>query len=94
MKNLKFLHIYGQSFWHEPAFIVGDISGLKALQKAIEDAINNKKGSTELFTGDREGYKLFVICDEGDFGKRALPYTDEVASEKDPNAIWPWQDIK
>lgn len=100
-KVQKLLHIHGQSFWHEPAFLIGNTSSLRAIQEAIEQAINKasesgKPGvaSTECVTADGEGYQVFIICDEGDFKQRALPYTDEVASEKDPEAIWPWQDIE
>lgn len=97
----RLLHIYGQSFWHEPAFIVGNIQGLRALQKAIEQAIdeavdvkNPGTASAECFTNDGEGYIVFVVCDEGNFEKRALPYTDEAAREKSPDTHWPWQDIE
>lgn len=102
MQDLKFLHIYGQSFWHEPAFIVGNISALESLQKAIGQVIEMiKEGKktgiikTGFYTNDGEGYTVFIIGDgdERDFGCRALPYTGDVARESNPSARWPWQDV-
>lgn len=95
---MKLLHIYGQSVWHDPAFIVGNVSALKALRDAIDQAIKNLKegkkvSNADFCTNDGEWYNIYVIVDEENLERRALPYTDEVARENDPDARWPWQDI-
>ncbi len=65
-------------------------------RKKIEDALDKGEGKIEAFCNDGEGYYVIVKYDNsgwlnGDWARRAVPYTDEVAREKRENALWPWQ---
>lgn len=93
---MNLLHIYGQSIWHDPVYIIGNRKALEDLKKAIEDALDKGEGKIEAFCNDGEGYYVIVKYDNsgwlnGDWARRAVPYTDEVAREKRENALWPWQ---
>ncbi|MGI9862711.1 hypothetical protein SDD30_15145 [Moorella naiadis] len=88
------IHVYAQEIWHDDAYIAVNREGLLALKKAIETAL--EIGSCEIcaFTADGEGFSLEVLLVEGDLRKGewvniAMPYTDELASEKRPDALWP-----
>lgn len=95
-KNPTYLHVWGQAKWHDPVVIVGTTEALKRLKFVIENAL--EKGEDKiplLFTGDEEGFSLYVICrDDGNWDKRAVPYFDEVAVEKNPEAIYPFKEIE
>jgi hypothetical protein len=56
------LHLFGQTFWHETAFIVGDFESLTQLRNAIDNAIANKVEKTQTLQNDGEGYDLIIIC--------------------------------
>ena len=56
-----YLHIYGQTDWHAKSYIIGDLTALKALRKAIDAAIESGGGKCESFTNDGEGYDTVVI---------------------------------
>lgn len=56
------LRIYGQHSWHQPAFIVGDEAGLRALRNAIDAALGEATGSEAFDPGNGELYELHVIC--------------------------------
>ncbi len=90
-----YLHIFGQCQWHDEAYIVANEQALLQLKKAIEDALLNGHGYVPAFVGDGEGFNTLIakIDDPKDFDKLAVPYTDEIASEKEVNdrkAVWPW----
>ncbi len=91
------LHIHGQVDWHGEAFILGNKDGLIALRNAINEAIKTTKpGKAEVCVSDGEGFHVYVIMDNSSWHdkswmKAALPYTDEVAGEKNKDAVWPWQ---
>ena len=91
------VHLHAQSYWHDAAYINGNRAGLLALRQAIDDALQEPReaaaGRAETRTNDGEGYDLIVRCVHGQhIYKLALPYTDEVAKERDAEAIWPWND--
>ena len=91
---MKLLHIYGQEIWHDPVHIVGNREALEDLKKAIEKALDRGRGETDTFCNNGEGYTIVVILDDsdwqnGEWKKRAVPYTDEVARETREDAIWP-----
>jgi len=87
-----YLHIYGQSQWHGEAFIVANKQALLMLKKAIEDAVANGHGFISAFQGDGEGYNTLIarVDNPQDFDRLANSYTEEIASDKREDAIWPW----
>jgi len=87
-----YLHLYGQQQWHGEAFIVANMQALLLLRKAIDDAILNGHGYVPAFVGDGEGYNTLIarVDDAKDFDKLAVPYNDEIAQEKQEDAVWPW----
>lgn len=96
MSDLEYLHIWGQACWHDPVVIIGNTEALKTLKHAIESAIENGEYKVSaFFTSDREGFSLYVVCKDDDkWDIRAVPYSDEMAIEKNPNAIYPTEEIK
>lgn len=94
--NMPQLHIFSQIYWHTEAFIVGNREGLIALKAAIGKALEEGKGQADAFVSDGEGYMTGVICvdkpdDSREWTLMANPYTDEICSEKRPDAIHAWQ---
>lgn len=86
------LHVYAQAFWHEDAYIVGNVEGLRALRRAIDAALKvGHAESAELSCGDGEGYCVRVFRVEGaePWPRLAVPYTDEYAREAREGAIRP-----
>jgi len=65
-------------------------------KEAIENAIENGEHKVPaFFTSDREGFSLYVVCrDDNKWDNRAVPYFDEMATEKNPNAIYPVSEIR
>ena len=79
MKDI--LHIHAQSFWHNPAKIVGTRAGLENLQKALNKVLSSTKESPSAeFTAypqDGEGYLVEIeIKSEREMEKDPLPYSD------------------
>lgn len=85
-KQEKILHIYGQSFWHNPVLIVGTLSGLEKLYNVIGNAIKDPdavKTSYDLFVNDGEGFIVAVALeDEKTIERLSVPYSDNAAREK------------
>jgi hypothetical protein len=74
------LHIYPQSLWHNPAYVVGDRDGLTALRDAIDRAlVSNQPSAAPVYCHDGEGYTVFV-APVGTLDNIALPYQDEVTA--------------
>jgi hypothetical protein len=91
-RNLEILHLYGQSFWHDDAYIVGTARDLIALRDAIDKALVESHATIESFTADGEGYRLTVIAADDDTASRlSMPYTDEVARDNRVRAVQPYQ---
>lgn len=84
------LHIYGQSHWHDDATIAGTREALTALRNAIDTALRGGAAACQSFVNDGEGYNIMIrTLSDKDARRMALPYTDEIASEKGENAFWP-----
>ena len=99
-QDINLLHIYGQEQWHGNAYIIGNKGGLLELKKAIEQALSDNKGEIgddkPVYANDGEGYQTKVMMNntgwlESFWGRLAVPYTAEVASDKREDAVWPWQ---
>ena len=90
MNNI--LHVYGQGQWHEEVFIVGDKVALQLLVNAINKAISDGAGECQTSVNDGEGFDVYIhrVNDQQTLDKLAVPYTKDVAEEKDSAAIWPW----
>jgi len=88
-ETIKLLHLYAQTNWHDPAFIVGNRPALLALKAAIERALSDEEGmgKADAFTADGEGYSLYVALNASeqlsslDWQGLRLPYTDPIAKE-------------
>lgn len=84
---LELLHIHAQSFWHSPAYIVGNTAALEQLRDAITAALTKGKGKTTAFVNDGEGYQITVCRDDSPWDQgsswwdRETPYTDPIAYE-------------
>lgn len=90
MNNI--LHIYSQEIWHDSAHIVGTKDALIALRDAIDLALKENKSMFESFTNDGEGFPVIInLLDEKTLAKLSVPYIDEIAKEKNKNAIYPGQ---
>lgn len=84
------LHIYGQLHWHDEATIAGTRESLAALRDSINEALRKGLSSCDSFVNDGEGYMIIVhLLSEDDAQRMAVPYTDDIASEKNPDAFWP-----
>lgn len=89
---MEILHIHGQQIWHDYAFIVGTPKALQDLRDAIDVALNNNVAKCDAFVCDGEGYSIIVQCmPEEKCAELGVPYIDEVASEKDTEATFPWK---
>jgi len=53
-------------FNHQPAGVIGNRAYLKALKKAIEDALEKGVGVKEVFMPDGEGHLLIVKLEENE----------------------------
>lgn len=88
------LHIYGQTAWHDDAFIVGTPAALRALAAMITAMADYDGVVAEgvYFVNDGEGFSLRVACvNEFTAQRLAVPYTGEFAIETRTHALWPRQ---
>lgn len=73
------LHIYGQWYWHDEAFIYGTREALLELFVTVERALNHNESTMETFTNDGEGYQLTIRrVDEAKLDSMNLPYAGEI----------------
>lgn len=79
------LHIYAQSCWHDQVIIVGNRESLEMLQLAIKNALEDNQSASDLmFVSDGEGYNVLAYqASTEEMDKLPVPYTDEVAADKD-----------
>ncbi len=71
------LHLYGQAWPHETAFIVGDTETLKKLRDAIDAALKHEVGGASFYTQDGEGYDVMVVdASKMNTEELHLPYSD------------------
>src|SRR5690625_4592809 len=85
------LHIYAQTCWHDDAYIAGTRKGLEDLRDAISRALSGRPSIMQAFTGDGEGYDVYVFEASSDYmGTRLMmPYTDEHALDGRSNVYHP-----
>lgn len=93
-RSLPLVHVYGQPAWHDDVWIVGTTTGLTALRDALQMALVQGHGATEVLTGDGEGYGIQIrrdnrADDDPGWVHRALPYYADVAADSRPHAVWP-----
>lgn len=75
--TIPLLHIYAQSYQHQPAVIIGNREALELLHEAIDRAIRGHDNEAVAFAKDGEGYGAIVLLtDDDEFRKTPLPYTD------------------
>lgn len=90
MKDSAVLHIYGQEFEHTDAVILGNRRGLRALKKAITNALKGTQDKASVFASDGEGYYVRVMeVDEATSEKLAVPYTDPSSRDAREDTIRP-----
>jgi hypothetical protein len=75
------LHILAPSRYDSVAAIVGDITALYGLRRAINDAIHSGTGGTYLFQSDGEGYALAVV-QRSDMYPVCTTYAGEIAPHR------------
>lgn len=87
------LHVYGQDFWHQDAYLVGGRKALKKLRAAIERALAEGRAACQTFTNDGEGYDLHVVRvdDAETLDRLALPYRARYARKARRKTIRPHQ---
>lgn len=93
-QRVPLLHIYGQESWHDSVVVVGNKAALEILLQAIKTALKTGRGNSEtVYPADREGYGVIVLQKNGevpeDWGRLALPYTNEIARDKREDALRP-----
>lgn len=86
------LHIYGQQYQHDDAYIAGTREALLQLQDTITLAMDSgQPEAVTAYVNDGEGFQLFIIpLSELDADKLTVPYTDEIARD-DSIGIGPWE---
>lgn len=86
------LHIYGQLWQHDNAYIVGTEDDLKKLADSICAAIEKGHPCSDFFTADGEGFSTYVSSKgEELMGQVKLPYHDVDSEDTRSNVIEPWQ---
>jgi hypothetical protein len=89
-----YLHLHGQSYWHDPVFIVGTEKALRALRDRIDAVLEGDyQEPVTMFCSDGEGYEVHVL----QFGENAfegnllyMPYTDPIAQDEGEfSPSWP-----
>lgn len=84
-------HVYPQRLWHDSACVVGDDAALRALGRAVKQALLEGRGVCETFTADGEGYDIVVVRlrDPGLWDLLRLPYVGDCAADRREEAIGP-----
>jgi hypothetical protein len=83
-KELPWLHIYAQPYWHSEARIMGTPAALKCLRDAIDAALSSHLETQSVgIVADGEGYHVLVsIATKDELSKEFLPYTDKMANPR------------
>lgn len=91
MRPDKQLHVYAQPGAHQPVYIVGDLGGLLALRKAVDEALDRQAGRQEVSSGDQEGFQIVVARVDGsaEWDRLRLPYPLEGVPER-KDVVDPW----
>lgn len=79
-------HIIAQSYFHQPAFLIGDREGLERIRDAIAQALETGEARRGIFAQDGEGYGVHVLCvTEAEMDGVPYGYTDtEMCGERGP----------
>ena len=67
VKELPYLHLYGQKYWHDDAILVGNIAALKELRNAIDNIIQHgeARGATaKSLVGYCDGQNTYFFSGE------------------------------
>jgi hypothetical protein len=87
------LHIYSQGAWHDDAIIVGTKAALEQLRDQIIEVLDGATGlfATAAFSvNDGEGFQCEIRLEtEEEMQHYTLPYTDEVARDRNAHHAWP-----
>jgi hypothetical protein len=87
------LHIYSQGAWHEDAYIVGTTAALVQLRGQIDAVLRGGHGAAckaTFFVNDGEGFSCEMRLEtEEALHHYAVPYTDEVARDRNAHHAWP-----
>lgn len=67
------LHIYGQSQWHDEAYIVGNRAALERLHKSIGEALQYGESRKCFVPSDDEVYDVYISCVDDAFDFETLP---------------------
>ena len=87
------LHIFGQEFWHDEAFLVGDRNALIELKKAIGVALDDKISKPIFMQNDGEGYFAIVVCAEN-LDKLKTTYSAEEALDYSEKTLNPYDFVE
>ena len=69
------VHVYGQDSEHQDVYIVGDVKALELLRDAINTALANGLGQTNVTPSDGETYTIHVVRHETNrMDALTLPY--------------------
>lgn len=88
-KSIGVVHIHGQVSWHDEAWVVGNVEGLRKLRDAIDGAISARVASAGVVASDGECYR--IIVQRADMDDAALPYTTDYAQR---GGVSPWERMK
>jgi hypothetical protein len=90
------LHLYAQTWEHQPAYVVGDRDALERLKQAIEIVLEDNGRSINssvipAFATDGEGYDVHVVLleEQADWYKLQMPYTGDSESDGSAGKLWP-----
>jgi hypothetical protein len=94
--NIGVIHIHAQREWHDDAYIVANRKALEQLRDMIDVVLREGQTNQSFMVQDGECFDLYITMDDShwqsdSWKRRALPYTDEVASNShQDNVIPPW----
>lgn len=84
-----YMHVYGQSSYHDHAMIVGDKTSLQKLRDAIDFSLKKQAASIDVEAADGEGYRLVVSCMNDGWDDLVRPYFADHAQDPRKDAIRP-----
>ena len=85
----EILHIYGQTSWHDNAYISGDREALTRLRNLIDFALKSGVEGMNFFCNDGEGFTTYVYCLPSHImDTMSTPYTADYA--RDSRNSYPW----
>lgn len=84
MTTMGRLVVYGQEWWHNPVYLVGDRLGLQQIRDTIDRALNaGCAASPWVKHSDGESYPVVVlVASAAQMNNVAVPYTDDCARDR------------